>query len=538
MKVKRPHLYKMIKRKIILTSILFFSILVSFQSNALSQDIMGAPAAGTSRIGIDPNLTGLKERITLDLRNIEISEALKFLAMKGNLNLVIGKNVTGRVSLYLTDVAIADVLEIMLLSNNLAIAKQGAIYNVMTETEYQSLYGKRFADLRLAKVYKLRYAVPGQIFTVLSSVKSDIGKVVIDEDSATLILMDVPEKIREMEKIIYEMEKGQNLRIFNLRYANAPDVEAQLRDRLDALKLGSVRSDERSNTLVISALPKRMNEIERIVHALDEKTREVLIETKIIRINLSDDFDMGIDWQKVFRDTSNDHGLRKFMPVLSNTFRPLASTGATRFGTLQIGNAATDELSATIDLLQTVGQTKILATPRIAVIDRETARILIGTREAFVTTTTTTGQTTSTTAENVTFVDVGISMEVSPIINDDGYVTMKIKPEISSVGRTLTTPTNNQIPIIDTTLAETDVLVKDGTTIIIGGLRQNQKTKTVRKIPIVGSLPFVGAAFRNTDEDIDKVEIVIFLTPYIVTGDTTFTDRQVLEKQPKPFKTY
>jgi type II secretory pathway component GspD/PulD (secretin) len=155
-----------------------------------------------------------------------------------------------------------------------------------------------------------------------------------------------------------------------------------------------------------------------------------------------------------------------------------------------------------------------------------------------VTTTTTTGQTTSTTAENVTFVDVGISLEVTPTINDDGYVTMKIKPEISNVARPLVTPTGNEIPIIDTTLAETSIMVKDGTTIIIGGLRQNKKNKTVNKLPIVGSIPLIGFLFRNTSENISRVELVVFITPYVITGDSTFTDRQILDKQVKPFKTY
>lgn len=490
-----------------------------------------------SSFGLDRGVSsGLNERITLDLRNIEISEAIKFLALKGNLNMVIGKNVTGRLSLFLTDVTVADLLEIILLSNNLAIARQGDIYNVMTETEYQALYGKKYADVRVAKIIKLRYAVPSQVFTVLSAAKSDIGKVVIDEDSATLILLDTPDKVSEMEKVIQEMEKGQNMRIFNLRFANAADVELQLKERLDALKLGTVKADERSNTLVVTALSKRMEEVERIIQALDEKTREVLIEAKIIQVTLSDNFDAGINWQEVLRDAGNEIGVEKFRPQFSGTF-PIDST-LTSNGKLIIGNTATDSFAATIQYLQRIGQTKILSSPRITAVNKEPARILVGTREAFVTTTTTTGQTTSTTAENVTFVDVGISLEVTPTINDDGYVTMKIKPEVSSVGRTLITPTSNQIPIIDTTLAETSVMVKDGTTIVIGGLRKDSKTKAVSKIPVLGSVPIFGALFRGTNEDTSKVELVVFLTPYVIGGETTFTDRQIQDKQLKPFKTY
>ncbi len=527
--------------KAIRRAAVFAAVFMSLSLGLLPRTVLvsGDDAAVSTvppRIAFDRTAAGLGERVTLDLRNIEIAEALKFLALKGNLNMVIGKNVTGRISLYLTDVSVADILEIMLLSNNLAIARQGEIYSVMTETEYQALYGRKYADVRMARIIKLRYAVPSQVFTVLSASKSDIGKVIIDEDSATLILLDTEDKIQEMEKIVNEMEKGQNLRIFNLRFAQASEVEVQLRERLDALKLGTVRADARSNTLIVSALSKRMDEIERIVQALDEKTREVLIEAKIVQVTLNDNFDAGINWQEVLRDAGNEIGIEKFRPTFSGTF-PVRST-VTQFGQLTIGNTATDSFSATLQYLQTVGQTKILSSPRITAINKEAARILVGTREAFVTTTTTTGQTTSTTAENVTFVDVGISLEVTPVINDDGYVTMKIKPEVSSVGRTLITPTSNQIPIIDTTLAETSVMVKDGTTIVIGGLRKDQKAKTVRKIPVLGSIPVLGAFFRGTQEDVTKVELVVFLTPYVINGDTTFTDRQIQDKQLKPFKTY
>src|SRR5205085_2202639 len=146
-------------------------------------------------------------------------------------------------------------------------------------------------------------------------------------------------------------------------------------------------------------------------------------------------------WQEILRDTGNQIGVEKFRPVFTGTF-PVPNT-VTQFGKLQIGNTATDSFSSTLTFLQQVGQTKVLSSPRITAVNKEPARILIGTREAFVTTTTTTGQTTSTTAENVTFVDVGISLEVTPIINDDGYVTMKIKPEVSNVARPLITPTGN-----------------------------------------------------------------------------------------------
>ncbi|OGX18084.1 MAG: hypothetical protein A3K83_03070 [Omnitrophica WOR_2 bacterium RBG_13_44_8b] len=144
----------------------------------------------------------------------------------------------------------------------------------------------------------------------------------------------------------------------------------------------------------------------------------------------------------------------------------------------------------------------------------------MGQKEAYVTTTTTAGGTgPNTISEQVTFVDVGVLLNVMPFINKDGFITLKLKAEISSVVDVLITPTNNKIPIIDTSLAETTVLVKEGSTIVIGGMRKEEKTKDVTKTPILGDIPILGKLFSKTTDSIDHTELLIVLTPRIVAGD-------------------
>ncbi|HNV24583.1 MAG TPA: type II and III secretion system protein, partial [Candidatus Omnitrophota bacterium] len=140
--------------------------------------------------------------------------------------------------------------------------------------------------------------------------------------------------------------------------------------------------------------------------------------------------------------------------------------------------------------------------------------------EPYVTSTTTTPSSgPATTAESVHFIDVGVKLYVTPTIHHDDFITMKIRPEISSVVDNLTTGTNNIIPIVETSQAETQVMVKNGVTIVIGGLIKQEQIKTTRKIPFLGSVPLVGVAFRSTYQKEVKTEIVIFLTPKIMTGD-------------------
>jgi len=110
---------------------------------------------------------------------------------------------------------------------------------------------------------------------------------------------------------------------------------------------------------------------------------------------------------------------------------------------------------------------------------------------------------------------------VTPTIHRDDFITMKIRPEVSSVTRTLTTSNNNSIPVVETSEAETMVMIKDGVTVIIGGLIKEEQIDSENKVPLLGDIPFLGHAFRNEDHLTRKTEIVIFLTPRLMSGDVS-----------------
>jgi type II secretory pathway component GspD/PulD (secretin) len=217
---------------------------------------------------------------------------------------------------------------------------------------------------------------------------------------------------------------------------------------------------------------------------------------------------MGVDWEVLFRKLS-DLNVRQVFPVIP----PLSLSSR-----LIIGSLAKDKFRAVVELLQTVGKTNILSTPQIAVVENEEAKILVGTREAYITSSITQTTGAATTAEQVTFVDVGLQLKVTPTINREGFVTMKIKPEVSSVARLLTTASGNQIPIIETSTAETTVMVKDGVTIVIAGLMKDETFTEERKLPILGDIPILGMAFRVRENRVSKTELIFFLTPSIISG--------------------
>lgn len=500
-----------------------------------------------------PIAGGITGRISLDLRNIDVSEALKFIATKAQINIISTKNVTGRITLTVDNVPVRDVFDITLRSNGLAYIKQGEIYNVMTEEEYKALYGKKFADIREVRIFRLKYAIPEQAFSLLDTLKSEVGRVLVEPDSGTALVMDTPEHIKVIENAVASLEQKNLVRVFTLKYAKVKDVEEQLKSQLDAKKVGTIKVDERSNQVIIQALSERMPDIEMLINALDKKTKQVLINTQIVKIKLSDQLTTGIEWEGLFSlgtkigatyfgsypfsviPTSTTaipwQSRKQFLntqqtvgayPTSSSTSSKVAPGDSMHVG--MINNR--QDFDVLVKYLQTLGNTQILSNPKLSVINNQEARIHVGEKQAYVTTTTTTGQTTNTVSEEVTFVDVGIQLSVTPTINDDGYVTMKVKPEVSSVVDTLETPSHNKIPIIDSSMAETTVMVKDGTTIVIGGLRKEEKTSSSDQVPILSKIPLLGFFFKSGTKKTERTELLVMLTPHIVTGDTLTTGEE------------
>jgi len=159
----------------------------------------------------------------------------------------------------------------------------------------------------------------------------------------------------------------------------------------------------------------------------------------------------------------------------------------------------------------------------------EEAKIQVISKVAKITKTVLNAGSTTTqpiTTTNVDFIDVGVKLSVTPSIGDDNTVTMKVKPEVSSVENTITTSDGSSIPVIRLSQAEASLVVKDGITVVIGGLMEDSKSDTDQYVPFLGRIPILGWFFRNRNKAIVKTELVIFLTPHIANGDMVSPEAQ------------
>lgn len=453
------------------------------------------------------------QRISLDLKGVDILDVLKLLSQKSGLNFVAGRNVSGRVTIFVNDVDVWDAFELIIGANDLAYERRGSIVTVMMARDYELIYGEKFQERKESFVRSLRYAKVAQVATVLNQIKSSIGRVVADETTNTLIVSDVPIRLKEMEGMLVQLDRPTQSRIYKLNYADAEKLKEKMQELLSPV--GTFTFDARTNTVVISDLTEVLQKAEPIIQAFDIPDSQVLIEAKIVNVSLTDDYSLGIDWQRVFAGIdANARGNFLSREVVTSSVLS-GGTGVT----LQV-LSSDDGTKAVIEALQSIGKTDTLSNPRIMVSNNQEARILVGTKEAFVTTTTTVPATGSTvSAPEVQFQEVGTKLYVTPQIKRDGRIQLKIRPEVSSVARTVTSVTNTIIPIVQTTEAETSVLVQTGSTLIIGGLIDTKDTHSDNQVPWLGSIPILGLPFKGTTTKTKKTELVVFLTPQIMLPD-------------------
>ncbi len=459
-----------------------------------------------------------KERISLDLKGIDVGELFRILSQKMGLTIVPTKSVSGRINIFLNNLTFADALDVILISQDLASDRHGEIINIMTSGEYEKLYGKKYSEKRVIKTLKLKYAKPTTVFNALSQVKSDIGKVIIDEASGTIIMIDIPEKIALMEKSVKDLDQAPQTEVFDLEYAKPADMKAQLSSAITP-GAGEVYVDERSSKVMVSDLPDKMKKIKRMVRAFDAETKEVYLEAEIVQLTLKDEYQRGINWEKLFKSVGwkNLTFIGSFAANPSWTLSPAATSDNQQ---ITLGTFATDTYTGALTLLQNLGNTKIISSPRIAAINGQEAKVLVGSREAYITSSQSQAEATTVTSESVEFIDVGVKLNIVPTINADGYIIMKIKPEISSVRETLTSSLGSKIPIVETSEAETVVKVKDGATVMIAGLRKQDKRAEGSGVPFLQKIPLVGVFFGSRATRNQVTELIVFVTPHIIKGDT------------------
>ncbi|HPC93917.1 MAG TPA: secretin N-terminal domain-containing protein [Sedimentisphaerales bacterium] len=266
-------------------------------------------------------------------------------------------------------------------------------------------------------------------------------------------------------------------------------------------------AETETNSLLILTSTKNYEKIKPIIEELDKPVGQVLIKCLFAEITYSNNVDFGTEFSML--NLRSDGGSTQTSTVFGEPLQGL------------FVNNISGDLDVTLHALQESGKLNILSRPYILTSNNQAATITVGSQVPFATGETTSNVGTQTTTE---YRDIGIILEVTPSINPDGLVNMTVRPEISSQsGDTVQISEKLDLPVFTTRSSETKVAVRDGQTIVIGGLIQDEIRDTIKKVPLLGDVPVLGHLFKRTEKEKAKTELLIFLTPHVAPDALALT---------------
>ena len=422
------------------------------------------------------------ERLSLNFQNVDIRSLLQVIADFTNLNIITSDSVQGSITLRLKDVPWDQALDIILQSKGLDMRKNGNVLLIAPRDE-------------LATREKLALESQAQV--------SDL------------------EPLRTETVVV--------------NYQKADDVRKLLSDEKQRMlsKRGSVVVDARTNQMFIQDTPSRLDEIRRLIQRIDIPVRQVLIEARIVEA--SDTFSRNLGVRFGFARITNNAWLSSGATGQGASFGPATGVGGSN-GSISIGSTTiaspnnvnlpasgiggfdassigltlvNDSLTALLNLeisaLEQEGRGKIISSPRVITADKIKAVIEQGTEIPYQ-------AATSSGATNVQFRKAVLKLEVTPQITPEGAIFLDVKVNKDSRGaETLSGPA------IDTKNVQTQVLVDNGGTVVLGGIFEQNERTTVTKVPVLGDIPVVGYLFKNRSVVNDRTELMIFITPRVIS---------------------
>jgi len=407
------------------------------------------------------------------------------------------------------------------------------------------------------RVYPIRYMNALDLEeSVQALLTPERGTMQIDPRTNTIIVTDLPSRLEEIISIIETLDQPLETRTWVLDYIEPEDVAERI-ENLVPEEMGNIITDETVHQLTVTATAQRIEEIEQMIRMWDVKRQQVLIEAYLVTLssNLAKSFN--INW--TFFDSINGTpvayrigaGATPDYTSLNDTMTigqiPFAQPLRNRFTGEPILNINEEEiiehwrgdkLAATLNYLDTKGQATILSSPRVTVQDGAEAMFQSGRNVPYVTSTTydygsrrIADPTDPTQNFNygyrpynrIEFIEVGTILTVLPRISEDGSILLELAAEDSDATpvSVVSNGEENTIPEKTVSLAETQVRVNDGQTIVIGGLRRGNTTESVsRAVPLLSDLPVIGSLFRSPVKNIENDTLMIFLTITVVSEDT------------------
>ena len=428
--------------------------------------------AGTGAVK-EPSAGNFKE---LHIRKVDIRGALEMLNSQVKKNIITTKEATGTVTADLYDVTFDEALKAITESNGLAFVKEGNLIIVMTAEQK----AKRTAVVKKSstEIFHLSYTNATDMRVLIEPYLSATGKIAITPAAQVGITAS-------------KVESGGN-------------------------------SLATSDVLIVTDFDDNIRRIAKAIKDLDAKPDQVLIEATLLRARLGEDNALGVDFNVLSGIDFNGlgattNGLQsatvapltpaiadKRMMTFRTDYNAAVSPGGLTFGFMS------DNVGVFVRALEGITDVNVMANPKLLVVNKQRGEVMVGNKDGYLTTT----FTETTASQTVEMLETGTRLVVRPFIARDDHVRLEIHPEDSSGSVSLVG--TSALPSSTTTEVTSNVIVRDGHTIVIGGLFREDTTASRSQTPIVGNIPYVGALWRSTVDAVNREEVIILVTPRII----------------------
>lgn len=425
-------------------------------------------------------------QVDLHVKDLDLSMVLQLLSIQSQRNIVASRNVAGTITADLYNVDFYEALDAVLHTNGFGYKEKGNFIYVYTQTEIDAM---NKAELRhVSRVVRLNYITATEALAFVTPLVSERGSIAASG-------------------------------------AATAGFQPSLSD-------GGANTRADADTLVIRDYPDNVSQIMDIIKQLDIRPKQVLVEATILRARLNEANAFGVD-MTFLGDFALDQftsplgaidelisGLVKEPPGGGTGGGAATTVGGTPgAGGVKVG-IVSNSISAFIRALDQVTDTTVMANPKILVLNRQKADLLVGQRLGYLSSTSTDTSTTQT----VEFLDVGTQLTLRPFVSDDGFVRMELRPSLSD-GTTRTVGAGAStyvIPDQSTQELTTNVMVRNGQTIVLGGLFKEDTTVSRKQVPILGDVPILGIAFKGQDDTVVRDEVIFLITPTVVKDESLY----------------
>ncbi|OQA09042.1 MAG: Type IV pilus biogenesis and competence protein PilQ precursor [bacterium ADurb.Bin374] len=415
--------------------------------------------------------------------------------------------------------------------NSTGKTKNGLKYTVVAAAMLASLWGQPavaednisldFRDTDIREIIKIIAQKSGTNIIAEKSVRGNVTVRLTDvyyEEAMNLIAKTNGFAVRKIgntwiladeKKLIEAFEKGLTI-TKRLQYAKAADVSKIIAQTIK--KDVKVATDDRINAVIVSGGKDILDEVKKLIETIDTPVHQVMMEAKIVEVKTTAAKKLGFAWKTGTKDTAGELDGSPTVFATKEYFaqNPDSSLYQNGFTNPQgelfgLGDFYRDTLlfQATLNALERHSETKILSNPKISAVNGQEANIVVGTKVIYP------GGADQPPKEK----DTGIKLKITPRINDDGYITVDAEPEVSFVE---SWSNNGMYPVIGTRSAKTQVRVRDGEEILIGGLIRDEEGREKSKIPLLGNIPILKSLFSYNGKNGESQELIILITPHII----------------------